>query len=128
MQEIKAGDMLAARWGYGQTNISYFKVLKRTNSTVTIQAWEQQFAKEAGYLAEYVIAGDKPSKEQEHFIDDEGNFETRIIDAKPIRRKVSVKKTSRVGSEEMHEFVKVKSYMWAYLTDPKSELLQTHYH
>jgi hypothetical protein len=30
------GAILAYRWGYEQTNVDYYKILKRTNSTVTV--------------------------------------------------------------------------------------------
>jgi hypothetical protein len=124
MKEIQAGDMLAAAWGYDQTNITYFKVLKRTNNTVTVQEWEQQFVKDAGYLAEYITAGEKPKRVHEGYEDENGNWGNRTVDAKPIRKKVHV----LTDIDKPTEFLKMNSYMWAYPVDPKAELLQTHYH
>lgn len=125
MKVIKENEMIAATWGYEQTNVTFFKVLKRTNNSVTLQEWEQEFVSEAGYLAEVVKAGTKPAKEQDHYIDENGDFQTRIIDAKPIRRKLHVTKERWNGDSE---FVKVKSYMWAYPIASDAEILQTHYH
>ena len=36
---FKKGDMLNSTWGYGQTNQSWYKVIKETDKTVTLQEY-----------------------------------------------------------------------------------------
>ena len=37
---FKKGDMLNSTWGYGQTNQSWYKVIKETAKTITLQEYE----------------------------------------------------------------------------------------
>jgi hypothetical protein len=37
---FKAGDILVSSWGYGQTNIDYYEVIKVTASTISIRELE----------------------------------------------------------------------------------------
>lgn len=125
METINVGDFLVSQWGYGQTNITFFKVLNRTKATLTIQEWEQEIVKDkdAGYLAEYVKIGNAPKSGQDGY----GNYGI----SKPIRRKIKVAKNQRWQDDTITEweYVTVKSWgMYASKTDPTLEYLQTHYH
>jgi hypothetical protein len=40
MPDIKEGDWVYARWGYDQTNASFWKVTKRTAHTVRLMAYQ----------------------------------------------------------------------------------------
>lgn len=39
---FQVGDFLVSSWGYGQTNIDFFKVTKRTPKTVTFVKWNKK--------------------------------------------------------------------------------------
>ena len=125
LQTFKEGDFLASFWGYDQTNVNFFKVIKKTATTVTLQDWEQEIVKgkDAGYLAEYVKLGYGPKVGH----DGQGNYGVH----KPFRRKLKVAKDMawRGGKEVQYEYVKIKSWgMYATKCDPNGEFLQTHYH
>jgi hypothetical protein len=119
------GDFLVSFWGYDQTNVNYFKVIKKTATAVTLQEWEQEIVKgkDAGYLAEYVKVGYGPKVGH----DGQGNYGA----LKPFRRKLKVATDMgwRDGKKISYEYVKIKSWgMYATKADPNAEHLQTHYH
>ena len=47
-KEITQGDILSSSWGYEQTNVDYYLVLCRKNSTVTLQAIGQERTYDCG--------------------------------------------------------------------------------
>ena len=67
--KIEAGIILVSQWGYDQTNVDFYTVVKRQGDWATVQKIGQQFAGHAGFLAENVLPFDE-------------------VVGKPIRRKV----------------------------------------
>jgi len=47
---FKVGDILYRTWGYDQTNVNFYEVVKTTKATVTVMEVAQD-AKETGYLS-----------------------------------------------------------------------------
>jgi hypothetical protein len=125
METIQVNDFLVSQWGYDQTNITFFKVLKRTATTLMLEEWEQKIVpnKDAGYLAEYVMLGDSKRTGQNSIV----NYK----EFAPFRRKIKVaqKEKWQDGSIVEWEYVQIKSWgMYAFKADPNKEYLQTHYH
>lgn len=46
---FKIGDILVSSWGYGQTNINYYEVVKITKSTISIRELESDVT-ENGFM------------------------------------------------------------------------------
>ena len=87
-KNVKIGDVFACSWGYDQTNVDFYQVVKRSPKTVTLREIEKTQTGETGFMSGEV----KPVLNA--FIGD------------PIRRKL-------IGDE-----VFIKSFMHAYKTDP----------
>lgn len=83
---IEPGQILHARWGYDQTNATFFKVLARRGQWVVIQP----LSTEEAWRGDTMTGTATPSAK---------------LDGKPIRRKVR-------GNGNW-EAIKVKSYMYA---------------
>jgi hypothetical protein len=64
--EVKAvpqvGDILVSSWGYDQTNIDFYKVVKTTDKSVWIQPIKQRVVEQTHYLSETVVPVDEPAK------------------------------------------------------------------
>jgi hypothetical protein len=125
METIQVDDFLVSQWGYEQTNITFFKVLKRSATSLTLQEWKQEIVPntDAGYLAEYVKVGKEPKSGQDGV--------SMYGELKPFRKKIKVaqKEKWQDGSIVEWEYVQIKSWgMYAYKADPDREYLQTHYH
>ena len=84
--KIEAGIILVSEWGYDQTNVDFYTVVKREGEWTTIQQIGQQFAGHAGFLAETVLPSD-------------------AVVGKPMRRKVK----GLMG----REYVSVRNYAGA---------------
>jgi len=100
MKEINKGDILYSAWGYDQTNIYFYKIVKRTEKTVWLQRIKTKHIKSAGFMREYVIPDT-----------------TNKIDS-IIQRRISY------YQDEI--LIRITSYMYAYLWDGK-EKVQTFY-
>jgi hypothetical protein len=61
MENVKAevGMILLSSWGYEQTNIEFFKVVKVSGKSVWIQAVKSQIVRQTGYLSEEVVPSDE---------------------------------------------------------------------
>ena len=51
---MKKGDILVSSWGYEQTNIDFYEVVKATAKTVTVREL-QQFRTDSGNMTGYVM-------------------------------------------------------------------------
>ena len=56
----KIGDILYSSWGYDQTNIEFFKVVKVSEFSVWIQEVGSKIVEVTGWAHEKVIPGDSP--------------------------------------------------------------------
>lgn len=87
-KNVKIGDVFACSWGYDQTNVDFYQVVKRSPKTVTLREIEKTQTGETGFMSGEV----RPVLNA--FIGD------------PLRRNLT------------GESVKIKSYMYASKTDP----------
>ena len=55
MEDIEIGHILSASWGYDQTNIDYYKVIRKTAAMVELQAIGQIYVESASSMSEYVM-------------------------------------------------------------------------
>jgi len=55
MADVEIGHILSASWGYDQTNIDYYKVIRKTAAMVEVVAIGQKFVEAASYMSEYVM-------------------------------------------------------------------------
>jgi hypothetical protein len=54
-QKIEQGSILKSSWGYDQTNIDFFEVVKVSNGWATIQKIGSSYFEDAGFLSETVM-------------------------------------------------------------------------
>lgn len=75
----KVGDILSSSWGYDQTNVDFYKVVKTTEFSVWIQKLGQKITEITGWAHEKVVPTDS-SDYQVRIWDENGStaeFETR---------------------------------------------------
>lgn len=56
----QVGDMMYSSWGYDQTNVDFYRVMKVSEHSVWMQEWSQGVADVVGWAAENVVAGFGP--------------------------------------------------------------------
>jgi hypothetical protein len=77
------GDILYSSWGYDQTNIEFFKVVKVSDFSVWIQELRSQITEVTGWAHEKVIPTDSSTYEVRNW-DVPGEYITKTY---PIQRK-----------------------------------------
>jgi hypothetical protein len=55
MADVEIGHILSASWGYDQTNIDYYKVIRKTATMVEVRAIGQKHVESASSMSEYVM-------------------------------------------------------------------------
>lgn len=55
LDEIKVGDIFYHSWGYDQTNIDFYEVVKRMKSSVVIRMIQQEQVSQEGFMSAYVM-------------------------------------------------------------------------
>ena len=55
MADVEIGHILSASWGYDQTNIDYYKVIRKTATMVEVRAIGQKFVEADSSMSEYVM-------------------------------------------------------------------------
>ena len=83
----KVGDFMYSSWGYDQTNIEFYKVVRVSDASVWLQEWESAVVEQVGWASEMVVAGDKPKSWGEWVQDENGNYNYVEKDASPVFRK-----------------------------------------
>lgn len=56
MEELEIGQIFYASWGYDQTNIEFYKVVKKTAKMIWLRAIGQEYLEQTGFMSEYVTA------------------------------------------------------------------------
>lgn len=56
VQDIAIGQIFYSSWGYDQTNIDFYKVIRKTAKTIELQQIGQQYVEATSSLSEYVTA------------------------------------------------------------------------
>lgn len=113
----QVGDILVSSWGYDQTNIDFYKVVKATEKSVWLQPIKQQTVQQTGWLSENVMPVDEPATD---FAWNEKG-ERVDITLGSARYKIHISNNSG------NYYVKLNSYSYAYLWNGKP-MNQTHYH
>ena len=66
MADVEIGHILVNSWGYDQTNIDYYKVIRKTAAMVELRAIGQKYVESASDMSEYVM----PDPDNELFEND----------------------------------------------------------
>lgn len=116
----KVGDILISSWGYDQTNIEFFKVVKVSDFSVWIQQLNNKIVEVTGWAHEKVVASDS-SEYQVRNWDVPGEYITKTY---PIHRH-KVKQFS--WNDENSYYVSLNSFSFAKKWDGKPrEASHTH--
>lgn len=122
MKKFNVGEYAYDSWGYDQTNIDFYKVVKRTEKTIWLQPVKGAIEKAEHSLAEYVV----PSDEVETYpiIKYERSGSVEIAFREDVPKAIKQFRISRhSGDEEM--LMSAFGIIRPYDNRPK---LQTHYH
>ncbi len=123
----KVGDILYSSWGYDQTNIEFFKVVKVSEFSVWIQEVGSKIVEVTGWAHEKVVPSDSSEYQVRNWDDVPdvfGNVNTYITKTHPINRH-KVKYFSWDGEESY--YVSLNSFSHAKLWDGKpKEASHTH--
>jgi hypothetical protein len=123
----KVGDILYSSWGYDQTNIEFFKVVKVSEFSVWIQEVGSKIVEVTGWAHEKVVPNDSPEYQVRNWDNVEdafGNVNPYITKTHPINRH-KVKYFSWDGEESY--YVTLNSFSHAKLWDGKpKEASHTH--
>jgi hypothetical protein len=123
----KVGDILYSSWGYDQTNIEFFKVVKVSEFSVWIQEVGSKIVEVTGWAHEKVVPTDSSDyqvRNWDNVQDAFGNVNTYITKTHPINRH-KVKYFSWDGEESY--YVTLNSFSHAKLWDGKpKEASHTH--
>ena len=123
----KVGDTLYSSWGYDQTNIEFFKVVKVSDFSVWIQEIGTKIVEVTGWAHEKVVPNDSPQYQVRNWDDVKdvfGNVNTFITKTHSINRyKI---KHSDWGVEGSY-YVTLNSFSHASLWDGKPKG-QSHTH
>jgi hypothetical protein len=81
----EVGDILESSWGYDQTNIDFYKVLRVSASNVWIQKVSQEITSVESWGSENVIPTDQPySREVWDIVDGE---RVRVLEVAEVKRR-----------------------------------------
>jgi hypothetical protein len=86
----KVGDILYSSWGYDQTNIEFFKVVKVSEFSVWIQEIGKKVVEVTGWAHQNVVPVDSPEYQVRNWDkekDDWDNVNEYITKTHPIQRK-----------------------------------------
>jgi len=123
----KVGDILYSSWGYDQTNIEFFKVVKVSEFSVWIQEVGKKIVEVTGWAHETVVPSDSSDYQVRNWDDvpDEfGNVNTYITKTHPVNRH---KIKHFTWKDEDGYYVTLNSFSHAQLWDGKpKEASHTH--
>jgi len=94
MADVEIGQIVYSSWGYDQTNIDFYKVIRKTAAMVELRAIGQKYLESTSSMSEYVVAD----------ADDE-LFETDYV-----KREVAVKNNWEIIGEDdgVSEYVRAR--------------------
>jgi hypothetical protein len=116
------GQFLYSSWGYEQTNIDFYKIVRVMKTQVELQPWSQTWNERTGDMSETVVPGDTPlmvrkfSQIYSHDLHENLNREW-IESVSPVIRK---------KWQQAWNGVSINSYANAYTYDGKPKH-QSHY-
>ena len=83
MADVEIGHILRDSWGYDQTNIDYYKVIRKTVSMVEIRKIGQKLVQRDSSMSEYVVA----------------DADNELFDSAHMSRAEAVKRGAEIVSE-----------------------------
>jgi hypothetical protein len=117
-KELTAGTVLYTSWGYDQTNIDFYQVVRSTDKTVWLQQLEKEVVEQTGW-AHYAV---KPSTDVKKFnepvFDDSNNWIGSIQCDAPVFAK-------KVQKFQDGLFVKISNFEFAYIWN-KKQIVESH--
>lgn len=112
----KVGDIFVASWGYDQTNIDFYTVVRVSKSSVWIQESGQVITEQTGFMSENVVPSGSPRTWRER------DWETG-----EVTETVAPVTMHRVKySGDGYPYLRMNSYKYASLWNGKPRS-QTHY-
>jgi len=133
MADVEIGHILCASWGYDQTNIDYYKVIRKTAAMVELRAIGQKFVEASSSMSEYVM----PDPDNELFDGNGMSREKAIKNGYEITNEYDGGEwvyakypaiTKHKANFDKHNglWVKFASYKYAYSWDGKKDF-QSHW-
>jgi hypothetical protein len=133
MADVEIGHILVSSWGYDQTNIDYYKVIRKTAAMVELRAIGQNYVESASDMSEYVM----PAPEKELFETDymkrseaeAKGFEIvndHWCEGEIVNVRVPAISKHRAQFINGQLYVKIKGYRWASSWDGKRDF-QSHW-
>jgi len=133
MADVEIGHILSASWGYDQTNIDYYKVIRKTAAMVELRAIGQKFVEADSSMSEYVM----PDPDNELFESSHMSREQAIKIGAEIVNEMDggnyvYAKYPEISKHKAHFdqhnglWVKFASYKYAYSWDGKKDF-QSHW-
>lgn len=104
----QVGDFLYSSWGYDQTNVEFYKVVRVSDSSVWLQEWQSDISNVAGWASEYVVPGDKAKVASKYEWDENG-----------CRKLVESGDVAVFRKKWLNDGVNLSSYSGAWLWDGK---------
>ncbi len=62
--KLKVGDILVSTWGYGQTNVDFYRIISRTKCFATVEELGNHVVEGVAWAVDKVIPGDALDKER----------------------------------------------------------------
>ena len=90
-KKIEVGDIIVSSWGYDQTNIDFYKIVKQTASSVWIQKLKKQYLEQTGWAHYKVVPSDEFASQTQsvkryktgEYVSIDGRIGARLWDGKP---------------------------------------------
>lgn len=114
VDQVKPGDIYENIWGYDQTNIDYYKVIKTSSSgkTCIVEPIQSQKLEDTGFMSERVVPNpDKPKSDFEWYTDEHGVQKNRQV-VRQYRASIRYEKDGKIwlrsgnvpGSGYLHKY------------------------
>ena len=132
MADVEIGHILSASWGYDQTNIDYYKVIRKTATMVELRAIGQKYVEASSSMSEYVMPDpDNELFESRYMERSEAIAKGYEIVSDQALNSVFAKypaKSKHKANFDQHNglWVKFASYKYAYSWDGKKDF-QSHW-
>lgn len=102
--KYQVGAIIDSQWGWEQTNVDFYRIVKRTNATVWLEPLQSQAVENAeSYLGRQSMTGYSVPSDTPKQI---GAFEVAMAscryDGKPIRRRLAYRDGKCIGLQIKH--------------------------
>ena len=117
-KQITAGTVLYSSWGYDQTNIDFYQVVRATDKTVWLQQLEKEVVDQTGWAHYAVKPKNVVKKVSEPVFDDSNTWIGSIQSDAPVFAK-------KIQKFQDGSFVKISNFEFAYIWN-KKQVVETH--